>query len=203
MFLLHTRWARVAPVALALALGTPLQACFGKFALTTTLYDVNKGVSENYLVQEILFLVLALFQVYTVTGFIDAFILNLIEVITGSNPIASLDDGESTTIALQGGGRLTITRTADRFEIEQRRDGVVERWTLVDGPDGLRLTDENGGVMAGTQRLDDGTFQVVDRDGRVLAHPGRALLAQTDAMIRSGDRDGLMALLPAETCLVW
>lgn len=194
--------SRVAPVALVLALGLPIQGCFGKFALTTTLYDVNKNVSGNYLVQEILFLVLAVLQVYTVTGIIDAFILNLIEVITGTNPIASLQDGESTTVALRGGGRLTITRTADTFEIEQVRDGRSERWVLTEGRDGLRLTDENGEVMAGTQRLDDGSFRVVDGEGRVLAHPGRALLAQTDAMIRAGDRDGLLMLLPAETCLV-
>lgn len=195
----RSHWLRFAPLAVALMAVAPLQACFGKFALVNTLYDVNKNVSDSYVVQEIVFLLFAILQVYTVVGFIDAFILNPIELITGTNPIsAGMEVGEVRQVAMKGGGKLILTRTADGMQIEQIRKGEHRFYEVRDTESGLQLTDETGETLAATVRLDDGTFQVVDDDGRVLAHPGRAMLASMGRALWSGDTSTVVAIATAD-----
>ena len=200
-------WLRFTPLAVALVAAAPLQACFGKFALVQTLYKVNKDVSDSYVVQEIVFLLFAIFQVYTVVGFIDAFILNPVEIITGENPInlSSLELGERQEIALENGETLILTRLADGMRIEQITADSHRFYTLREGERGLEVVDETGELLAGTLRLDDGSFSVVGADGRVLSQPGTAILAQMGEAIWGGDRSAIVAIgtleTGAETCV--
>jgi hypothetical protein len=195
----------VLPLAIALAAATPLSACFGRFALTQAIYDFNKdGLSDNFVLQELVFLGLVILQVYTIGAFIDAILLNPIEIFTGTNPIAGGPvTGESRVVDLGDGDTLTVTQGADGLHLQRTRGGVTEGFVLTNGRDGMVLTDGEGEVMATTRRLNDGGFEVLDGNGRLLARPGEAFLADLeDAWIRQGSAglDGATAAWP-RTCV--
>lgn len=68
------------------------QGCIGSFQLVTGLCDWNKGVGDKW-VQELVFLGLNIIPVYGLAAVGDAFIFNLVEFWTGSNPLA-MKEGE-------------------------------------------------------------------------------------------------------------
>lgn len=185
-------WGRVAPLALALALTMPLQACFGSFALTKKVYEFNRDVSSSFVVQEVVFLAFLIVPVYGVVGFVDAIILNTIEFFTGSNPVA-MGERQSETIALADGSSVTLTYTRKGVWIEQDRDGKRSRHLLKNEVTGLQLLDEDGTLIGATRRLDDGSFQVIDGEGTVVAAPGRQLLADLGQTWIRGGTSALVA----------
>lgn len=191
-------WARVAPLAIALALTAPLQACFGSFALTTKVYQFNRDVSSSFVVQEVVFLAFLIVPVYGVVGFVDAIILNTIEFFTGSNPVA-MNERQSETIAMADGSTMTLTYTRKGVWIEQEHDGKRTRHLLKNDVTGMQLLDESGLLIGATRRLDGGGFELVDGEGTVLAAPGRQMLADLgDTWLRGGTQ-----ALVAEASELW
>ena len=199
------RWTRVLPLTIALTLVVPLSGCFGRFALTNVIYDFNKdGVSDNFIVQELLFLAMLIVPVYEVGLFVDAIILNPIEIFTGTNPIAGHPKaGESRVVDLGEGDTLTVTQMADGLHLERLYDGKLTGFILTNGPGGMVLSDGDGETLAATRRLVDGGFEVLDGDGRLLARPGHSFLADLEDVWLQQGSAGLgdaMALRP-QTCV--
>jgi hypothetical protein len=88
--------------------------CFGSFGLSKEVYKFNKGLGDKF-VQEAVFLALSICQVYSVTLFVDAIILNSIEFWTGSNPIAMEKGQTETKVLAMGDEKVTITATHNKF----------------------------------------------------------------------------------------
>jgi len=61
--------------------------CYGSFAVTQKVHQVNDEVSDNKWVDEVVFLVFAALPVYGIATVIDALIVNSIEFWTGENPM--------------------------------------------------------------------------------------------------------------------
>lgn len=190
--LCSTRWTRVLPLTIALTAAAPLSGCFGKFALTDAVYTFNKeGVSSDFIVQELLFLAMVIVPVYEIALFVDAIILNPIELFTGSNPVADKGRSESQVVALGEGAELTLTHTRLGLEIVRTVEGLSTTWLLTPGADGLMLLDTKGEVVAETRRLDEGGFEMRDGDGRLLARPGVQMLADLQETWRAEGSAGL------------
>ena len=67
--------------------------CYGSFAVTQKVHQVNDEVSDNDWVDEVVFLVFAALPVYGLAVTIDALIVNSIEFWTGENPMDGGGDG--------------------------------------------------------------------------------------------------------------
>jgi hypothetical protein len=77
----------IVAIALIAVMGFGLSGCYGKFALVKKVHTFN-GTFGNKFVNEAVFLVLCIIPVYEVSAVVDAFLLNLVEFWTGSNPLA-------------------------------------------------------------------------------------------------------------------
>lgn len=104
---------------LMLGIGTLSTGCFGKFALVRKLYTWNDGLGNKWL-KTIVFWGLNFIPVYGFCGFVDYFILNVVEFWTGSNPIAmGPTDKETQIVKGKDGNSYEITATQNRFDIVQ------------------------------------------------------------------------------------
>ncbi|WKW11854.1 DUF3332 family protein [Pseudogemmatithrix spongiicola] len=145
----------LATVAAGLVAST---GCFGPFRLTQKLYTVNKGVSSQRFVPEIIFYLLI--PVYGGALVVDGIFANTIEFWTGSNPFSSsrvvradgttliqrgvtTSDGKTLTIDEVKGGETVATTTIhvphdwNTARLATRyKDGRVVTKTYVLGADG-------------------------------------------------------------------
>ncbi len=91
--------------------------CYGKFGLTNKVYKFNKGLGNKF-VNELVFLVFIIIQVYSLTVLIDGVILNSIEFWTGSNPISMKPGDRETKIIEANGYKAEITAVQNQFQIK-------------------------------------------------------------------------------------
>lgn len=93
--------------------------CYGSFSLTKKIYSWNGTVGDKY-INTFVFWAFCILPVYEACGFIDVFVLNLIEFWTGSNPLAINADSEThkqfvnngkTYDVTMGKGMITIAET--------------------------------------------------------------------------------------------
>jgi len=101
-------------VALATIIVLFETGCIGSFKLTKAVYNFNRSVSPK-IVSELVFLLFCILPVYEIAVIVDAFILNLVEFWTGSNPTA-MQPGqvETQTVALNG-KQYILTATRNHF----------------------------------------------------------------------------------------
>ena len=109
--------------ALALA-GTLLSACFGNFALTRTVYDLNSRV-QNGFVQSAVTWVFVILPVYSLAATVDFLALNVIQFWTGTNPIrAQITDSDGTQVAssreIIDGEDVLVLRSTEKDGTTQR-----------------------------------------------------------------------------------
>jgi hypothetical protein len=137
-------------MACLLAAALPLAGtgCFGSFNLTRKIYDVNREVSPEKWVREIVFLAFAIMPVYGLAMLIDAIVFNTVEFWTGENPML-VHDGDRQTIETAQ-GRATLTRLgASALEVELRSaDGKERRFVLVREPAGFAARELDGALIA-------------------------------------------------------
>ena len=93
--------------------------CYGKFALTTKLYKWNGSLGDKW-VNTIVMWVLMIVPVYSLVGFVDFAILNVIEFWTGKNPMAMGPGEIETQLVELDGNSYQITATKNRFDIVQQ-----------------------------------------------------------------------------------
>lgn len=105
--------------ALLLGTGMVQTGCFGSFTATVKVWNWNKNLSDSKIVQTLVFYGLNIIPIYGIAGFVDFFLLNLIEFWTGSNPL-SMKEGESETQTMTGkdGEQYEVTATRNQFEIK-------------------------------------------------------------------------------------
>lgn len=147
-----------AVVAVALASG-----CMGSFGLTRMIYGWNEKVTDNKIINNVIFWVLGILPVYSIAMGVDLIILNTVEFWTGNKLIADGTDGTDAN------GK------AERVVVNQHDDGSVtivrgdQVFTLVpDGED--RVTIVIDGEVKGTAtRQVDGSVVAADVDGNVVA----------------------------------
>jgi hypothetical protein len=80
--------------AAALMLGASamvMSSCIGTFGLSNKLLTWNQRVTNEKWINELVFFVLCVVQVYSVSLFIDAVVFNSIEFWTGASPLANVD----------------------------------------------------------------------------------------------------------------
>lgn len=145
--------------------------CFGKFALVRKLYAFNDGL-EGKFVKSLVFWVLGIIPVYGVAGFIDIFILNVIEFWSGSNPVAMNDGDHEVQVVKVSGKKYRIIATKNQFEVVQlfgkrkstflKYNSTEQNWTYVDGNTSrkiIQMFEESGQIAA----------QYLDARGNVVA----------------------------------
>ena len=137
--------------ALALLLGTT--GCFGRFRLTTAVYQFNKSFNNKF-AQELVFLGMHVIPIYEVAILADAFVFNVIDFWTAGSHVARVDthpDGSQTEIARVSDNVVRVRhQSADGRLEEIELVQVGESSGYVRRPDGTRL--------ASLERLPDGTF---------------------------------------------
>lgn len=102
-------------------------ACYGSFEFVKKVYEWNDGATENKFVKSILMWAMFIIPVYEIAGFVDLFILNLIEFWKGSNPMAMSEGEVETQIATINGKEYKITATKNQFMFEEiTKAGVIE-----------------------------------------------------------------------------
>lgn len=114
-----------------LAAVTPsLSGCFGKFALTRKVYELNASVHDRYL-RNVVTWAFLLVPVYWVSGVVDLFIFNTIEFWGGRNPMTAASrsfqyaSGDQNFKVLATREGETISYTIDRFRGERYLDTLV------------------------------------------------------------------------------
>jgi hypothetical protein len=171
--------------ALVLALATQA-GCFGSFKLTQKLYQFNDGLSDSIVVKEIVFLAMVIVPVYGVGMFVDGFALNLIEFITGSNPIAD-------TRLNTNGGQVRFERGPRGIDVIVSTDGVERIRTFRKSYGTWEVLDETGARVALLQHDPDGGLTVVDAIGEPLASYSATDVDQLVATVQAGGTDELLA----------
>lgn len=176
------RGLRVRVLAAALALTVFQGGCFGSFKLTQAIWKFNKGISHDKWIQWVLFLPLAIFQVYSIGALADVLVLNSIEFWSGRNPVTA--DGspwEKEVLLADGTTAHMIAEDADTLRITHA--GEVIRLRKEAGS--LLTLDEEGNVLSTVREADGGAIERVDAEGnrhRVEAWEVAAAGSDLDAL---------------------
>jgi hypothetical protein len=141
--------------------------CIGSFKLTRELYHFNRSQSDKY-IQELIFLPLAVFQIYTLAALGDAIVFNTIEFWAGKNPVT--DNSEPRNVIVQkgqysasmrydpaggtvevtpsgGGGAVLVLSHTDEGVVARDRSGRVLFTSTRDASGGITVADANHKVI--------------------------------------------------------
>ncbi|MCL2025873.1 MAG: DUF3332 domain-containing protein [Leptospirales bacterium] len=143
------------------------QGCIGNFGLSRTVLNWNQKASPNKWVNELIFLVLCVVQVYTITVIVDALIVNSIQFWTGSNPIAMKPGEKETQYVKQDGVKYKIEATQNRFHVVQLEGpNKGEQIDFIYNPETAIWSIGNGKeTMQVAQFLNDTDVKVFKKDG--------------------------------------
>lgn len=120
---------------------TGMTACYGNFNLTRKLHAWNGTIGSdvaNTAVMWILFIV----PVYSVVGFVDFAILNVIEFWTGENPVKLAEGEVQEQIVERDGVAYTVRATHNRFDITPLAGGQTVS-LVFDDTSGTWLVEQN------------------------------------------------------------
>jgi len=95
-----------------------LSGCFGNFQLTRNLYNWNSNVGDDFANTAVMW-VMIIVPVYEACGFIDFFILNVVEFWTGENPMSMAEGDVDIQIIENEGKTYEIKASKNRFDITQ------------------------------------------------------------------------------------
>jgi len=176
---------KIAKIFIALGMASTLlftTGCFGKFALTREVYKFHDSIAGNDFggkaVKSVLFWVLGSI-VYGFTGFVDVFILNVLEFWTGSNPLAMHEGQKEIQIVKHNGVEYQITATKNKFEVVQlsgKDKGLTQNVTFnenqmawysnIDGKSTkiIQYNVENGVIVSTQMFKADGTSIVLNEN---------------------------------------
>ncbi len=134
--------------------------CMGSFALTKAVYGWNDSVTGSKHVNNIIFWVLGVLQVYGFTMAADLVVLNTIEFWTGTKLLGDASDpaANDTRVVVKdhGDGTITVERDGATYVIAE--DGV-DRVTIV----------KDGELVGSARKEADGSVTAYDVDGNALA----------------------------------
>ncbi len=105
----------ILPIALSASI--LFSSCLGSFSLTNKALDWNREATSSKFANSLLFFGLAVVQFYSITIFVDAVFLNLLEYWEGNSPL-TMEEGEmEQQIIKKGGKTYQITATKNNFEL--------------------------------------------------------------------------------------
>lgn len=139
--------------------------CYGSFPLIQKVHKFNGTLGSKW-VNELGFLVMNIIPVYGVAGTVDALILNSIEFWTGKSPMAA-NDGSGTFVLPQG--TVTFNKADNSYTFRQMIDGKEKLVRLTTNNGITTATDENGTVLARTEKNNTGGVTVYDASGQVVS----------------------------------
>ncbi|MEQ8820911.1 MAG: DUF3332 family protein [Sumerlaeia bacterium] len=164
-FFLRQRAARALAVLLLAATLPALSGCYGNFPLTKAVYNFNGEVSDNKIVQSLIFWVFIFLPVYGFAQLGDAIIFNLIEFWTGESlTISSVesDDGTRITLIPAENGESALLTFA-------RPDGTSDSATLVRIDDSrMEMRDARGALLGELRLSESGELTLHAADGENL-----------------------------------
>jgi hypothetical protein len=189
---MKARPSRLLAALFVTVLSLHVSGCFGSFALTRKIYDLNQGVSDNKFVQWALFLGFTIIPVYGVGVFVDSLVFNSLEFWTGSNPLANaetLPDG-TRVVQLSPADTLRLSRDEQSgvMRVELDREGQEPQVRYFEPlEDGLAVRDEAGALLVRARERTDGALEVTDAAGSTLTVHSREAMAQArEALLRGG-----------------
>lgn len=150
--------------------------CYGSFNLVNKVYKFN-GTLGGKFVNELGFLVMVIVPVYGVATFIDAVILNTIEFWTGKNPMAA-NNGSQIFVLPQGS--VALNGSGNTCVLKQTIDGKEVLVQIVTKDGITTATDQNGTVLARSERTAGGGVTVYDGSGNVVS---TLTQAQVESMV--------------------
>jgi len=98
-----------------------ITGCYGNFSLTKKLYNWNGTIGGKFANSAVMW-VLMIIPVYSIAGFIDFAILNVIEFWTGTNPMAMNEGEKETQMVMMDGQEYMVTATKNRFDVTSMND---------------------------------------------------------------------------------
>lgn len=104
-------------LVMLLMVASTLQGCYGKFALTRKLYQVNGEVKDKFLRSGLTWVFL-IFPVYEICGLADFIAFNTIEFWSGNNPVA---EGEKDFQYVKG---------TERYDVHARKQGDTINYSI-------------------------------------------------------------------------
>lgn len=93
--------------------------CLGTFTLTKNVLEFNKSVTNDKIVNNLIFYVMNIIPVYPAVVFVDVVILNLIEFWTGDNPIVMKEGDKQERFISYNGVDYKVTATKNQFQFEK------------------------------------------------------------------------------------
>ena len=162
---------RLIPLLLATSLLTPvLQGCYGQFALTRKLYQWNGSVGDKW-VNAIIFMVMNIIPVYSLTVLADGLVINTIEFWSGKNPITMASGERDSRLVSVAGRDYVITATRNRLDIVPAQGGLEVRsvtyvpeeraWYLEEHGQRSKIAEQDEAAL--TLLLPDGRRETVAR----------------------------------------
>lgn len=134
--------------------------CFGEFALTRKIYEFNSGIAGDGLggrfVRTLVMYGLMVIPVYSIAGFLDIVIFNLIEFWSGSNPLAMEPGEQEEQFMTFKGKTYRVTATQNQFAFARIENGVaIDEGTLKFNPQSSAWYAEKGDQTAMLFSVDD------------------------------------------------
>ncbi|EQA51669.1 DUF3332 domain-containing protein [Leptospira kmetyi] len=127
--------------------------CFGKFAITKKVYDVNEsfnigsGLFAKFIKTLVMYFPFSI--LYAVGFFFDLILFNLIEFWSGSNPVGYNEydqDGKFVKSFEEKGEKLTLVYTdfGRRLDITAEKDGSLQTLSALRSEPGKFFVEKNG-----------------------------------------------------------
>lgn len=152
-----------------------LAGCMGSFTLTKKLYGFNETITDNKIVNNVIFWGLNIVPVYSLAVGVDVIILNTIEFWTGTKLFADAagpDADVKVAVVENADGSLTVTRGSEVMRIEK------------DGDHGVRVY-RDGVFVGAAVKGDDGAIVAKDAAGNVVAALDHEDAAAAESVVES------------------
>jgi hypothetical protein len=138
---------------MAAALVPSLGGCFGKFAVTRKVYELNASVHDRYL-RNVVTWAFLFFPVYWVSGALDLFVFNTIEFWSGRNPVTA------------GERNFRYSRGDEHFEVRAVKNNDLITFTI----DRYRGADYLDTLTISSDLATDSSMVVYRQPGGITRH---------------------------------
>lgn len=145
--------------------------CYGSFTLTKKVYNWN-GTMGSKVMKSVVMWGLYIIPVYGIAGAADLFILNVLEFLQGSNPMAMNEGEQDIKIVQKDGNTYQITASKDRLDIEQLNSAVQHKASLVFDRNSESWSVESGNksiVIAQLNETNENVLNLIHPDGSSVA----------------------------------
>ena len=143
--------------ALIFAASTPLQGCYGSFALTQKLYKWNGKQGDKW-INSIIMVAFTIVPIYPVVGFVDLVGFNTVEFWSGNNPVTMGPTERDSKLVSVNGKNFMVTATRNRIDLVPIEKGIQpvtvvfdpeqKAWFVVSQGTRLKIAEQDGNVLA-------------------------------------------------------